>query len=197
MAGWTLRVAAGVLLLFFLPLPARFAGAQQQAPSPRLQQRKQALAEDGIFLPGRTNLPNEASGAYALSPNPAEVIEIILNGEGDEVRLQGYLTRVGDGESDRGATAVILLRAHHGGADAAYLCHAPGAWNLVELCGNHRTRKRADQRGEGLLLPERNADGAFRYRPVGAATSQFTFASGGWDATVDLLVAFRGCGAGL
>jgi hypothetical protein len=99
-----LRVAAGVLLLFFLPLPARFAGAQQQAPSPRLQQRKQALAEDGVFLPGRTNLPNEASGAYALSPNPAEVIEIILNGEGDEVRLQGYLTRVGDGESDRGAT---------------------------------------------------------------------------------------------
>ena len=101
--GLELRVAAGVLLLFFLPLPARFAGAQQQAPSPRLQQRKQALAEDGIFLPGRTNLPNEASGAYALSPNPAEVIEIILNGEGDAVRLQGYLTRVGDGESDRGA----------------------------------------------------------------------------------------------
>jgi hypothetical protein len=98
-----LRVAAGVLLLVFLPLPARLAGAQQQAPSPRLQRRKQAMAEDGVFLPGRTNLPDEASGAYALSPNPAEVIEIILNGDGDAVRLQGYLTRVGDGESDRGA----------------------------------------------------------------------------------------------
>jgi hypothetical protein len=96
-------VVAGVLLLCFLPLPARFASAQQQAPSPRLQRRQQALAEDGVFLPGRTNLPNEASGAYALSPNPAEVIEIILNGEDDAVRLQGYLTRVGDGESDRGA----------------------------------------------------------------------------------------------
>jgi hypothetical protein len=101
--GLALRLVAGVLLLCFLPLPARFAGAQQQAPSPRLQQRKQALAEDGVFLPGRTNLPNEASGAYALSPNPGEVIEIILNGDGDSVRLQGYLTRVGDGESDRGA----------------------------------------------------------------------------------------------
>jgi hypothetical protein len=101
--GLALRVAAGVLLLCFLPLPARFASAQQQAPSPQLQRRKQALAEDGVFLPGRTNLPDEASGAYALSPNPAEVIEIILNGEGDAVRLQGYLTRVGDGESDRGA----------------------------------------------------------------------------------------------
>ncbi len=103
LGGLALRVVAGVLLLCFLPLPARFASAQQQAPSPRLQRRQQALAEDGVFLPGRTNLPNEASGAYALSPNPAEVIEIILNGEDDAVRLQGYLTRVGDGESDRGA----------------------------------------------------------------------------------------------
>jgi hypothetical protein len=98
-----LRAAAGVLLLSFLPLPAPFAGAQQQVPSPRLQRRRQALAEDGVFLPGRANFPQEASGAYALSPNPAEVIEIILNGDGDSVRLQGYLTRMGDGESDRGA----------------------------------------------------------------------------------------------
>jgi hypothetical protein len=98
-----LRAVAGALLLSFLPLPAPFASAQQQVPSPRLQRRKQALAEDGVFLPGRSNLPQEASGSYALSPNPAEVIEIILNGDGDSVRLQGYLTRVGDGESDRGA----------------------------------------------------------------------------------------------
>jgi hypothetical protein len=98
-----LRAAAGVLLLSFLPLRTPFASAQQQVPSPQLQRRRQALAEDGIFQPGRTNLPDEASGSYALSPNPAEVIEIILNGEGDSVRLQGYLTRVADGESDRGA----------------------------------------------------------------------------------------------
>jgi hypothetical protein len=98
-----LRAAAGVLLLFFLPLPIPFAIAQQQVPSPQLQRRRQALVEDGVFLPGRTNLPQEASGAYALSPNPAEVIQIILNGDDDSVRLQGYLTRVGDGESDRGA----------------------------------------------------------------------------------------------
>ena len=98
-----LRVAAGVLLLCFLPLPVPSISAQQQLPSPRLQRRKQALAEDGVFLPGRSNLPQEASGAYALSPNPAEVIEIILNGDGDSVRLQGYLTRMGDGQSDQGA----------------------------------------------------------------------------------------------
>jgi hypothetical protein len=96
-----LRIAAGVLLLSFLPLS--FARGQQQPTSPRLQRRRQALAEEGVFLPGRTNLPAEASGSYALSPNPAEVVEIILNGDGDTVRLQGYLTRIGDGESDRGA----------------------------------------------------------------------------------------------
>jgi hypothetical protein len=89
-----------VLLLLFLPLP--FASAQQ-LPLPRLQRRREALAEDGIFQPGRANLPAEAAGAYALSPNPAEVIEMILNGDGDEVRLQGYVTRIGDGESDQGA----------------------------------------------------------------------------------------------
>jgi hypothetical protein len=99
-----LRAAGGVLLLFsLLPFAASFAGGQPQLPSPRLQRRKQALAEDGIFQPGRSNLPQEASGAYALSQNPAEVIEIILNGDGDSVRLQGYVTRVADGESDRGA----------------------------------------------------------------------------------------------
>ena len=83
--------------------PPSFVRGQQQLPLPRLQRRQQALAEDGIFKPGRSDLPNEASGSYALSPNPAEVIEIILNGDGSDVRLQGYLTRMGDGVSDRGA----------------------------------------------------------------------------------------------
>ncbi len=106
-----LRVAAGVLLLTFVPLPVPSINAQQQLPSPRLQRRRQALAEDGVFLPGRSNLPQEASGAYALSPNPAEVIEIILNGDGDSVRLQGYLTRMGDGQSDQGAPLSFFFRA--------------------------------------------------------------------------------------
>ena len=96
-----MRIPA-LLLLVYLIVPAT-APAQQQLPVPRLQRRQQALAEDGIFQPGRTNLPDEAAGAYALSPNPAEVIEMILNGSGDEVRLQGYVTRIGDGTSDRGA----------------------------------------------------------------------------------------------
>jgi hypothetical protein len=96
-----MRIATVLLLL--LTFASTFAPAQQQLPLPRLQRRKQALAETGVFPPGRSNLPDEASGSYALSPNPAEVIEIILNGQDDEVRLQGYLTRLGDGESDHGA----------------------------------------------------------------------------------------------
>jgi hypothetical protein len=96
-----MRSVAGALLLPFLPLPT--VTAQKQLPSPRLQQRREALAEDGIFQAGRSNLPDGAAGTYALSPDAAEVIEIILNGEGDTVRLQGYLTRMGDGTSDRGA----------------------------------------------------------------------------------------------
>jgi hypothetical protein len=96
-----MRSVAGALLLPFLPLPT--VTAQKQLPLPRLQQRREALAEDGIFQAGRSNLPDGAAGAYALSPDPAEVIEIILNGDSNFVRLQGYLTRMGDGTSDRGA----------------------------------------------------------------------------------------------
>jgi hypothetical protein len=96
-----MRIAA-LILLVLLTAPS-LVRAQQQLPLPRLQRRQQALAEDGVFQPGRSNLPSEASGSYALSPNTAEVVEIILNGDGNNVRLQGYLTRMGDGVSDRGA----------------------------------------------------------------------------------------------
>jgi hypothetical protein len=102
-----MRAVASALLLSFLPLPV--AIAQQQLPLPRLQRRRQALQEDGIFRPGRSNLPEDAAGAYALSPNPAENIEMILNGQGSDVRLQGYLTRMGDGSSDRGAALTYFF----------------------------------------------------------------------------------------
>jgi hypothetical protein len=101
------RVSIGMRIpALFLPLlltAPLLMNAQQQRPLPRLQQRQQALVEDGIFQPGRSNLPDGAAGSYALSPDAAEVIEIILNGDGNSVRLQGYLTRIGDGSSDRGA----------------------------------------------------------------------------------------------
>ena len=101
------RVSIGMripaLFLLLLLTAPHWMIAQQQRPLPRLQQRQQALVEDGIFQPGRSNLPDGAAGSYALSPDAAEVIEIILNGDANSVRLQGYLTRMGDGTSDRGA----------------------------------------------------------------------------------------------
>jgi len=75
------------------PFDERAAAASVAATA----QRQQALVEDGIFQPGRSNLPDGAAGSYALSPDAAEVIEIILNGTANSVRLQGYLTRMGDG----------------------------------------------------------------------------------------------------
>ena len=96
-----MRIPAALLVL--LTFASTVAVSQQQLPLPRLQRRKEALAADGIFRAGRSNVPEEAAGAYALSPDPAEIIEMILNGDGSDVRLQGYLTRMGDGASDHGA----------------------------------------------------------------------------------------------
>lgn len=79
----------------------------QQPPEPHLLRRSATVQEAPerreVFRPGRSGLPDEATGSYALSQQPGEAIEIILNGEGDSCRLQGYLTRLGDGPSDGGA----------------------------------------------------------------------------------------------
>lgn len=86
----------------------------QYAAAPRLLRRtadtQDAPEESGSFRPGRSGLPDEASGTYALGPDPGEAIEVILNGEGSDCRLQGYVTRMGDGESDRGATLTYFFR---------------------------------------------------------------------------------------
>jgi hypothetical protein len=97
---------AALLALLLVPVMAAPVSAQQQIPRPRLLRRSaQALPQDeaGVYEPGESNLPDEASGGYALNPEGNEVIEIILNGGGGETRLQGYITRRGDGPSDQGA----------------------------------------------------------------------------------------------
>ena len=70
--------------------------------------------QTGSFPAGRSGLPEEAAGTYALSEDPGEVIEMILNcenrsGQGSDCRLQGYLTRLGDGPSDRGALLTFFF----------------------------------------------------------------------------------------
>ncbi len=97
------------LLLFTATLTV--TGKAQQLPVPRLLRRNVQLVpeETGVFRPGRSNLPDEAAGAYALSPDSNEIIEMILNGDGNNTRLQGYLTRVGDGPSDQGASLTYFF----------------------------------------------------------------------------------------
>jgi hypothetical protein len=91
---------------------AQPAEGPPQAQAPRLL-RRAALGDapraSGIYRPGFSGLPDEASGSYALSTTPGEAIEIILNGQGRDCRLQGYLTRLGDGESDRGAALTYFF----------------------------------------------------------------------------------------
>jgi hypothetical protein len=88
-----------------------------QPEQPRLLRRAGTGSESygapgasGIYRPGYSGLPDEASGTYALSQTPGEGIEMILNGQGSDCRLQGYLTRLGDGESDGGATLTYFFQ---------------------------------------------------------------------------------------
>ena len=153
-------------------LPAAFGRNRAAAASVAAPAAAERGAGGGRYLSGGTRkLPDGAAGTYALSPDPAEVIEIILNGDGDSVRLQGYLTRIGDGASDRGAPLTYFFARTTVSPTQLTFHHEAGAWRVVELCGNDRSRERADERAEGLLLPERNAYGALRYRPIGAAAS--------------------------
>lgn len=81
------------------------SGAAQQRPEPRLLHRTSDAAdpdESGIYRAGRSSLSIDASGSYALNPDGNETIEIILSGDDGQLRLQGYVTRLGDGPSDRG-----------------------------------------------------------------------------------------------
>ncbi len=112
-AGAVLMVlAAGVVTCAAQPAPQQADAPQDRVPQllRRTAVTQDAPAEDGIFRPGLSGLPDEASGTYALSQDPGETIEIILNGEGNDCRLQGYLTRLGDGESDRGATLTYFFQ---------------------------------------------------------------------------------------
>lgn len=84
--------------------------AQQERPK---LLRRAADADEttlsGVYVPGRTNLPDEASGSYALNPDGNESIEIILNAGSGEARLQGYVTRMGESTWDRGTPLTFFF----------------------------------------------------------------------------------------
>ncbi len=88
-----------------LLLTVASATAQQRQTEPQLLRRTSDTAdpdESGVYRAGRSNLSPDASGSYALNPDGNETIELILSGDGGQLRLQGYVTRLGDGPSDGG-----------------------------------------------------------------------------------------------
>jgi hypothetical protein len=139
---------AALLALLFVPP----VSAQQQIPTPRLLRRSaQALPQEeaGVYEPGESNLPAEASGGYALNPEGNEVIEVILNGGGPETRLQGYITRLGDGPSDQGAPLTYFFsRTTVSGSEITFITRqVHGVWWSFRGSIDHGRAAMSTQKG--------------------------------------------------
>jgi hypothetical protein len=81
--------------------------AQVKAPEPVLHRRGYTQAGEDLGIrtrsTGRTVLPLEASGEYALGSG--ETVDVELEPE----RLSGYITRFGDRESDQGTPLTFFF----------------------------------------------------------------------------------------
>jgi hypothetical protein len=81
--------------------------AQVKAPEPVLHRRGYTQAGEDLDIrtrsTGRTVLPLEASGEYALGSG--ETVDVELEPE----RLSGYITRFGDRESDQGTPLTFFF----------------------------------------------------------------------------------------
>ena len=89
--------------------------AAQSAVVPQLHRRGDTLPRRpqtaAVQVRGTSSLPPEASGEYALGA-PGEVVEIIVQSR----RLEGYLSKMGNLESDQGAPLTFFFdRASLGG----------------------------------------------------------------------------------
>src|ERR1700691_3903201 len=95
------------LLLLALALAGTPLWAQANAPNPVLHRRGYNQAGDDLDIrtrsSGRTVLPLEASGEYALGSG--EMVDVELEPE----RLSGYITRLGDRESDQGTPLTFFF----------------------------------------------------------------------------------------
>jgi hypothetical protein len=94
-----------LLALLLLALPPVWG--QSKAYAPVLHRRVADQEDDGMDYgtrsTGRTSLPPEASGEYALGGGG--IIEIGLEPD----RLSGYITRLGDRESDEGTPLTFFF----------------------------------------------------------------------------------------
>jgi hypothetical protein len=121
------------------------------AQNPVLHRRSYSQADDEVDIgtrsTGRTVLPLEASGEYALGSG--EIVEVDLQPD----RLSGFITRLGDRESDQGTPLTFFFATSRlSGQRLAFTTHQiHGVWFSFEgtiVRGGVRSR---DQQGYYLL----------------------------------------------
>jgi hypothetical protein len=93
-------------LVTLLAIAAIFP-AHAQAPQPVLHRRGYSEVDLGTRSTGRTTLPTDASGEYVLGSNATIDIEL------EPDRLSGFLARLGDRESDEGASLTFFFSTGH------------------------------------------------------------------------------------
>ncbi len=156
--AWHVRpvnVAGLVLVLLALaPLSAQIRAqirAQTKAQDPVLHRRGYNQVDDDLDMgprsSGRTQLPLEASGTYALGSTGQIDVELQPD------RLSGFITRLGDRESDEGTPLTFFFATSRlAGQRLAFTTRqVHGVWWAFEgtiVRGSARSR---DQQGYYLL----------------------------------------------
>jgi hypothetical protein len=127
----------------------RLWGQTNNAPQPVLHRRGYNQVEDEMETrsSGRTILPLEASGEYTLGSG--EIVEVELQPD----HLAGYITRLGDRESDEGTPLTFFFATSRlAGQQLAFTTRqVNGVWFSFDgtiVRGNARGR---DQQGYYLL----------------------------------------------
>jgi hypothetical protein len=147
-----------LLILAFIPVWG------QSKSVPVLHRRVSSQLEDQYDYAtqsvGRTALPSEASGEYALGGGAT--IDIDLQPD----RLSGFITRPGDRESDAGTPLTFFFATSR-------LHHAASARCLVLVPGNDRARLLAHPRPAGILPAAGPACDARRGQPDRAGANGF------------------------
>jgi hypothetical protein len=121
------------------------------AQNPVLHRRAYNQDDDGVDVEtrstGRTILPLEASGEYTLGTN--EFVEVDLQPD----RLSGFISRMGDRESDQGTPLTFFFATSHlSGQRLAFTTHQiHGVWFSFEGTIVRGTARGRDQQGYYLL----------------------------------------------
>ena len=148
--GCNVRLAnvAGLVFALLTVVPL---SAQTRAQDPVLHRRTYSQVEDDLDMStrssGRTILPLEASGAYSLGAGGSIDVELQPD------RLSGFITRLGDRESDEGTPLTFFFATSRLSAQQLSFTtrQIHGVWFSFEgtiVRGSARSR---DQQGYYLL----------------------------------------------